>query len=346
MTPHFLPLTVFLLLCASLMVFAFRPAWQEWRTPTDSDPLPIAQDLPTDMRDFATTFQAVARSRAQGELSTPNDRFEFVPGTLETMDWAAARRPLIALDSILARSAIACTTPLYIDGNLHAPQGNCLTAVFAEGAIALGAGSEVREWMHAEETIRLGPDCIALRKISSAIAVELAPGCCFEHISAPLVRFGVAPKPQPLREAEFLVESAFSDLKGAIRRSASLTMIQGDCRLPDGHRYRGSLVVTGKLSIGRHTEILGDVKAREGITVGAYARVQGALTSERKIEIRHDAAVLGPVVSEMIVLLGDGSCTGMPALPTTVSASRIFAEAGSAVFGTVVARDLGVVWSV
>lgn len=346
MTPHLLPLTAFFLLCAAMMVFAFRPAWQEWQSPTDADPLSIPPDFTTDTGHLASTFRSCALSRIQGDMDMSNEVFEFVPAAPGKMDWTAAQRPLISLGSIQSHSSITCAVPLYIDGNLCAPESNHLTAVFARGSIALGAGSEVREWIHAEEGLHLGLGCTALRRISSASAAELASGCCFERIAAPIVRFGIPSGHTPLQDAEFLVESSFSDLKGAIRRSSSLTMLQGDCQLPDGRRYQGSLVVTGRLSIGRHTEIQGDVKARGGITVGAYARVKGALTSEKNIEIRHDAEVLGPVVSETTVLLSDGSRAGTLALPTTVSAEKIFAEAGATVYGTVWARDLGVVWSV
>jgi predicted acyltransferase (DUF342 family) len=123
-------------------------------------------------------------------------------------------------------------------------------------------------------------------------------------------------------------------------------MIKGDCDLPAGKTYRGSLVVTGYLSIGAGTRIIGDVKARMGIVVGAGAVIGGSLICEKKIQILEQACIKGPVISETVILIGACSRIGIPEIPTTLSAKNIIAESGVVAHGTVWATELGVVWSI
>ncbi len=79
--------------------------------------------------------------------------------------------------------------------------------------------------------------------------------------------------------------------------------------------------------------------------MGAGARVQGALCSEKQIQILDHAHVTGPLVSESGILLGAGVQVGTPQALTTVSAETIMAEAGARAHGTVWARRLGIVWT-
>lgn len=138
---------------------------------------------------------------------------------------------------------------------------------------------------------------LGLRRLSSATSVELEADCCFERIQAPSISFGDDATVEPERESHALVDASFERLEGAVRQSDHVTLIRGNCKLPRMHRYHGSLVVTGRLLIGAGTEILGDVKARDGIVMGAGARVQGALCSEKQIQILDHAHVTGPLVS-------------------------------------------------
>ncbi|AKJ67980.1 hypothetical protein PATSB16_18580 [Pandoraea thiooxydans] len=332
--------------CLALMWLAFHPAWQEWRTPTDRTPLAVFPNYTSDIDHFAEKFRGVALSNIAGEILAAHETFEHVPEDLNEMNWALARRPLIAYDSIKTAGPVRCKPPLFVQGGIEASSGDSFTALFAQGSIRLGPDSEVLEWAYADDVIYLGEGSCALRRISSATAVELDKRCCFERISAPVVRFGVAPDGVPGTRRPAPVEASFDDLPNVIRRGDSVHMVRGNCELPDGKIYRGSLIVTGRLLIGAWVEIDGDIKGRKDITVGAHARILGSLISEKQIQVRHEAFVEGPVISETIVYLGVRAKLGTSASPTTISAGNIFAEAGAIAHGTVWARDLGVVWSI
>lgn len=340
--PSFL---AFGLACASLMWLAFRPAWREWRVPTDSQPLPVSLSYTGDIDHFAEVFRESALATIAGGDPSGGGAFAIVPARIERMDWAGAIRPLLSFNAIRATGRIGCKPPLYVIGRIETDAGASFSALYVQGAIRLGPRSEIAEWAYAEDVIHLDEGCVALRRISSAIAVELDRDCCFERINAPVVRFGLARGNAPGRMPAEPVEAPLSTLAGAVRRSESLYMVTGDCELPPARLFRGSLVVTGRLTIGASTTIIGDVKARKGICVGSGARILGALTSEKDIAIRDGAAIRGPVVSETEIRLGAGTVIGGPDKPTTISAEGIYAEAGAVAHGTVWARDLGIVWS-
>lgn len=338
-------LVLFGTVCFGLMAIAFRPAWQEWRDPTDCEPLPVASTYSNNIEHFATQFRALALSKLATRTLALDSYVKFLPATVSSVDWADARTPLIADASLTTVGPIDCKAPLFVNGDLHAEQPATFTALLAEGEVELAPNSKILDWAHAEKTLRLGRSCVALRRVSSRTAIEMASQCCFERLHAPVIRFGTTHPPKILKDAHELVESSFLNVHGVSRRSASLFMAKGDCRLPHGHLYRGSLVVTGRLYIGSHTKVVGDVKARGGVLLGSHAEVTGALCSDQQIQILQGALVAGPVISETVVMLGVHARVGQPDQPTTISAANVVAESGSVAHGSVWARDMGVTWS-
>lgn len=342
---YFFNLVLFLVLSAALLVLALRPAWQEWRHPTDISALPVAPNYTSEIDHFADDFREIALARMAGTPAPTNQRFDFLPAIFNGADWKRAKRPLISFSSVQTAKGVHCPQALFISGSMDSGEGNRFTGLFVQGSMRLGANSEIVEWAHADEAMHLESGCTALRRISSSVAVEMDKECCFERVHAPVIRMGVSPIPQAARAEPALVQANFSDLNGAISQTATLTMIRGDCTLPAGRRYQGSLIVTGRLFIGQGTEIYGDVKARSGAVVGPQVRIEGSLISEKQIQILEQAFIAGPVISETAILIGAHCRLGLPLRPTTVSAENILAEAGSIAHGTVWARDLGVVWS-
>jgi len=243
--------------------------------------------------------------------------------------------------------AIECPSQVFINGDLQAGAGSDFDALLVQGALQLGARSAIRSWAHADGTVQLDAGCKVSRRVSSLESITLAPDCCFERVQAPDVNFGVAAAAPPSRRAGLPPRHTglLSELRGAIRQTANLTLIRGDCRLPQDTRFVGSLIVTGRLLIGAGSEVIGDVKAREGVVVGAQARMSGSLTSEKQIQILEGASVAGPVISETIILVGSQVQLGRRDAPTTVSADSILVEGGASAHGTVWARNMGVVWA-
>jgi predicted acyltransferase (DUF342 family) len=190
----------------------------------------------------------------------------------------------------------------------------------------------------------MGRGGTALRRMSAHRAIELAEDCSFERLNAPALRFGSAPI-HAAPPAPPLVARELSDLHDCTAMAPGWFRVEGHVVLPPDSRYRGSLVVTGALSVGARSVIEGDVKARHGIVLGRGARVLGSLVSERSIQLERDSFVRGPVISEADVVVSRGCAIGTPALRTTVTAENIMIESGAVVHGTVWAREAGVVWT-
>jgi hypothetical protein len=260
------------------------------------------------------------------------------------MDWAELDAPVIAMQTIYSNEPIECKFPIFVDGDIDATASNRLKALYTQGATHLGRNTEISDWAHSEADFFLGAGSNASRRISSASAVELDNECVFERISAPVIRFGQRRKNESHPERGALIEASFASVKGAVRRTDQLFMIKGNCDLPAGCIYRDSLIVTGKLSVGSGTQIIGDVKARKGIVIGANALIGGSLICEDQIHILDNAMIKGPVISESVIAIGNNATIGLIELPTTISAEKIIVQSGVITHGAVWARAVGLVW--
>jgi hypothetical protein len=349
MNTEYAPHLVFVIFSTGLLLAAFRPAWSEWRRPTDTEPLQVMPNYTSDIDHFADQFRTAVVDRMSGDLASFAKVFDVAPEDLDRLDWSHVKRPVVCLTTVKPQRAIEGTATLFVHGDLETTVRSEFQALLAQGSIRLAPGSVIREWAHGDGVVHLGKGCTALRRLSSSTSLELEANCCFERLQAPLIQLGLAEVVPPVRPARVhtrpLIEGRLSELDGALQQTPHLTLVQGNCKLPRSHRYQGSLIVTGRLSIGAGTEIFGDVKARGGVVMGAQARVHGALCSEQQLQLLEQASVRGPVVSESVILLGAHVRLGLPDAPTTVSASHIMAEAGAVAHGTVWAREGGVVWA-
>ena len=177
------------------------------------------------------------------------------------------------------------------------------------------------------------------------MAIELGNEVWFERLQAPTLSFGLNTDrvSAPIQVEQ--TTSSYADLPHAIEQTPLLFLIRGDCILPEGRRYVGSLVVTGFLIIGKDTTVVGDIKAREGVSISRRGHVEGAITCEKRIYVFKDANAFGPVVSESDILLGARAVIGLPDALTTVTARNIIVEEGATVHGEVWAHDIGMVKS-
>jgi cytoskeletal protein CcmA (bactofilin family) len=343
MTPHYLTYIAFAAVCLLLLTLPFVPAFSEWLKPTDAAPLPVSPVYTSDIDHFARRLRADAMAKLGTGPSTGYEDFDYVAESPTDMDWRQAPKRLIARAGVSSADAVRSVQPVYVDGSLQAGADSLFAALYATGDIDLGSHSEISDWAHADGVARLGANSIGLRRISAGSAIELGTEAWFERLHAPVLRFGThvstVAQPQPYEQSP----ASYADLPGAIRQTPELYLIRGDCALPPGKIYQGSLVVTGFLTVGAATTVVGDIKAREGVSIGPRASVRGALTCEKRIYVFADARVWGPVISESDVLVGASAEIGLPHAQTTVSAANIIVEDGVTVYGALWAHEIGMV---
>lgn len=340
---NYMTFAAFAAVCLLLLTLPFIPAYREWRHPTDVAALPVSANYSTDIEHFSRRLHAdVAAKLGRGPVTGFED-FALVDFPIDNMEWQKSSKRLIARQSIDLQTPIRSASQLYVDGDLRAGGNSAFSSLYAAGDIDLGSESEVHDWTYAEGVFRLGDNGVALRRISAGVSIELGKEVWFERLQAPTLSFGLQNQ-KPKQESQITQEPAsYADLPSASQQTPSLFLIRGDCALPAGKIYHGSLVVTGFLTVGQDTTVVGDVKARIGLSIARRACVEGAITCEKRIYVFKDAKVLGPVVSESDILIGARATIGLPGAMTTVTATNIIIEEGATVHGAVWAHEIGMV---
>jgi cytoskeletal protein CcmA (bactofilin family) len=343
MPSSYLTYAAFAVVCLLLLTLPFIPAFREWLRPTDLAALPISPNYTSDIDHFARRLHADAAAKLGQGAATGYEEFDFVPDASEGTDWRGATKRMISRSSLSSPAPIQSSQPLYVQGDLRAGPESTFSALYATGDIALDAESEIHDWAHAGGVLRLGRKGIALRRISAGSAIELGNETWFERLHAPSLHFGSRDTPLPAPYPRTPVEASYAQLPDAVQQTPLLFLIRGNCALPPDSIFRGSLVVTGFLTIGMGTTVVGDIKAREGVSMGYGAEVHGAITCEKRVYVFKQARAWGPLVSESDVLIGAGAVIGLPDAQTTVSANNIIVEDGVTIYGTVWAHEVGMV---
>ncbi|WP_395057528.1 polymer-forming cytoskeletal protein [Polaromonas sp.] len=343
MASSFLTYAAFAVVCLLLLTLPFVPAFREWLRPTDLLALPISANYTSDIDHFARRLHADALAKLGDGPSTGYEDFEFLPDHPDAEVWKGAGKRLIARRNIVSKDAIESKRPLYVQGDLQAGAKSAFSAVYATGDIGLGAGSEIHDWAHADGVLRVGGNAMALRRVSAGVAIALGNDTWFERLHAPSLYFGSNYGTGPAPYSGTPTDASYADLPDAVQQTPLLFLIRGNCALPPDSVFRGSLVVTGFLTIGMGTTVVGDIKAREGVSMGYGAEVHGAVTCEKRVYVFKQAKAWGPLVSESDVLIGAGAVIGLPNAQTTVSANNIIVEDGATIHGTVWAHEVGMV---
>lgn len=344
-TDPYVFISLFILASTGFLLMPFYPAWQEWRHPTDREALRVA---PKESDDLATLAGAFRDRMAMLMASGDQVAYQFIEEVSQrdgVANPAHQQLPVVAARAMQTHRTFKCTQPLFAADDLELTGGGMLSEVLSEGHIALGPHSRITGWAHADKTLTLGESSIAVRQISAARGLDLARGCCFERIHAPVIQFG-RPAKSLARQVGVISSprTPLDTIKNGQPWGDNGWRVEGDCQIPQAHHFTGSLVVTGVLSIGSDAVVDGDIKARKGILIGARARITGAVFCENGIHVFHGSYVAGPLVSESHLMLGAGAWLGTPDAPTTVSAGVILVEEGVVAHGTVWARQAGVVW--
>ena len=341
MDANYTTLAAFAVVCLLLLTLPFIPAFREWRHPSDVAALPISTNYTSDIDHFSRRLALDAAAKLGLGPATGFEDFDFVDFPVDNMQWQKARKRLIARQSIQTQTPIKSPSQLYVDGDFQSGEKSEFSSLYATGDIVLGSASEVHDWAHADGVFRLGNNGIALRRISAGVAIELGNEVWFERLQAPTVSFGLLSRMPNQLSQQAPLPASYADLPNAVQQTPLLFLIRGDCALPAGKIYRGSLVVTGFLTVGQDTTVVGDIKARIGVSIARRARVEGAITCEKRIYVFKDALAWGPIVSESDILIGARAVIGLPDATTTVTALNIILEEGATVHGAVWAHEIG-----
>lgn len=329
---------------------AFLPALRELKHGTDARALPVASDGRTTPSYFADRFRRVltarlaepaAEVRATGRTLTRavegEERFVVLPARhdrLEPDGDGALDALVMAVGDLEIPEGLALLREVYVEGRLRTEPEALLRATLAEGGIELGAGTVSLRWLHSARDLEIGPGCRLYGRASAVTSMHVAVGTLFEKLHAHRIVFGPSTESGSTPERPEQRVIGRDDLGAAAEEAGGRVRFAGDLELPEHCRFVGDLVVTGRLTVGTNTRIVGSVKAR-GLVLGDDVEIDGALVSSADLVTGRRCRIHGPLLAEGDVVVGAGCRVGSQTHPSTFRAARIDVHAGTVVYGTV-----------
>ncbi len=345
------------------------PAIRELVSPRDAGPLDAVGQDSGDLTFFADSFRQFVltggHEAAQTGATLPNGRSILrlaqqpaapalvADGAVAATPVAASSAPVIDQQCglVVADHAAVlpkksdCPVEVYGAGDLTIDADSTVRAALAEGQLTLAPHVSITRWVHGERALAVGDDVRLLGRATSRGPVALGRGVLFDRILAPYIVVGEATvAPSTLSRNAWEIEDSrpqFHLKRAAAVLASQHWLVDENLVIPDGHVFRGSLVVRGSLRIGKGSEIRGSVKAHGTLTVGEGAVVTGTAAGRRDITLAADARVYGPVISEGHVTMAERARVGLPSMPASISAERITLHEGAEVFGSLSARLAG-----
>ena len=344
-------LLVFLFLL--LLAVPLIPAFRELIKKTDGAPLKVVQQHAGDIRFFAESFRnyiaRIQKTVDECELHC-SDSLIVMPDGIACLV-VAQRNPahdfgidsrgicskvIAAVETLELPADTTFEQDIYARRRVEGGVKSRYRAILGERDVHLGESSTVMRWVHAVEEIECAPGCHLHGRISSEKSIQLQSRCQFTRLNAPRIEIGSGSSSEipPFSLGSFRAEG----IEGRPR-----LLCDGDFEIAPGSVFEKNLVVRGALRVGAGARILGDVKAQELAVLEDGVVAHGSLISSGEMRIGRGCRIQGPVIAEQRVVIEARACVGTPERPATVSAPRIEIAEGALVFGTLWAREQGVV---
>ena len=344
---------------AVLFLLPLVPAVQEWRLQRDIIPLNIIQSHAGHTRHFSDTFRIFIQNeisalsgQTQSSDSPKNyclieENDTFKPSQDERQD-QSTQRILFACGTLTLPDNFSFPREIYSKKTVVGMGGNHLRAILAEDKLIIGSRSTVLRWAHAH-TIHIDSDCHLIGRLSAVEEITLEVGCIFTRIHAPCVKFGTYVF---LSHDEVIKENTSINVGNLIPHQMACSdnkdnrwISEGDFEFPENEIFCGDIVARGNVIIRRGAKITGSVKANGTLHVEPFATITGSLISTKQLILAQSCVVGGPVVSEQRINMDTGVVVGTVTTLTTLSAPVIQIVSGCIIYGTVWARQQGVVLS-
>jgi len=352
-----LAVLVFFGVTVALVVLPLLPAFIEWRSRRDIEPLRVVQASEVNVRHFALGFRAYIENHLEPAL----EECRLVGGTREgslkdgtpyliTADEAGSllrdsevparrsERLILGCRDLRMPPGTLFLKEVYAAGSLWGEPGSVYRAILADGSVRLGARSRSLRWMHAGHDLEAGEDCVLHGRVSAAETIVLEEGCGFERLHARRICFGrrsgakQAPGGAAPADRELLRPE---DLHNLVEVEGARWLIEDELQIPEGVLVEADLVVTGWGRIGAGARIVGSVKAHSELYLDERVEIAGSAVSGGNLFVAQSCRILGPALAEGEIRLDRLSVIGEDGRPTTVSARDIYVAPGVSVHGTV-----------
>lgn len=332
---------------SAMIGVSLAPAIGELRRRQDAAPLPTRAD-DGHITNFAAAFRKrIAPLMPELERCDMTHEVPFGDGTrallLPIPDIPVALPPEITAVLLSGKTArvyagaeLLCD--LYACGELILGTGCTLRALLADGDARLSYGCVIARWAHSEGALEVAAGCTLFGRLSATREIQLAQGCRFERMHAPVIRVG--------DEAAALPKTRVIDKRSIVDVKLGRLLAHGDFHLASGDVLQGHVVASGDVLIDGGSRIMGSVKSHGRTEIGAGTEIHGALVSASSLRLAGETFLRGPILAEGELVIGPGTIIGAPDAPTTISAPRIRIAPGSVIHGSVWARYEGITASI
>lgn len=335
------------------MLLPLLPALRELLRPTDATPLAMVGQDSGELTYFADRFRTYLDEQLPSAApGAPLASGRLVDGTRWVRRSSAAGEPAPAAGArtdavVLAEPGTQLppdgvyTMEIHARGDLTCGARTVVRAVLADGSCALGDGSDVLRWVHADGALRVGAHATLHGRATSGEAIELQPGVRFARLHAPRIGTRGSPDAEPFLPS---VPSSVTPLTpfsppGATALGDGYLRVDGSLVVPPRSEVGAHLVVRGDLHVGEGSRLAGAVKAHGSVTLDRDVTVTGAVVARRHIHVGAGTQLAGAVIAEESVVLGARVRVGRPGHPATVSAPRVRLAAHVAVHGAINTAD-------
>lgn len=355
-----LTLIVFLLVLLPVV-----PAWQEWRQPTDAAPLNVVRTYDGSVTHFAESFRTIMLDQigniVEGVESEPSHvaegslkrgekyvvvganghAYPLMPAETASHE---ATRVVIACGDMTIPSGYVLNNEVYGRQDLTVGARTACRAVLADGAIHFERGAAVLRWAHASGQIIGAREARLWGRVTSDTAIVLGINAEFARLHAPQIRTVGEGIPDH-RSADWHASprKPLAAPPRLINQDSERWVVKSDLDVPERTLHQGQLIATKDFVVRAGSLIDGSIKSRRRMSLEDHVEIKGAVIARRAIQIGAHAVIKGPIVGEDMVEIGAGSVIGTPDEPTTITAERIRLDAGVKVYGTVWAREHGLV---
>jgi predicted acyltransferase (DUF342 family) len=338
-----------------MLMLPLVPALTELLRRSDAMPLNVSPQNAGEIRHFSNSFRTyikglepiLQRCVASGTTDTgtlPNGEEYVVLGRADealllALQQRDAIRPVViaaGVDLIVPAEGVF-SKDIYARSEFIGGDQNRYRAILGETNVRLGGASQVMRWVHAVGEFTAGLGCKLYGRISSDSLIRLHAHCSFLRLNAPRIEIGQA------ATREDAVPPSLSGPPESGPRMYQRLLHDGDFVVQAGQVLSSNIVIRGKLHIRSGARVCGSVKSDKDMVLEDRVSVEGSLISATSMRIGPHCAIHGPVIAERELAISTGVRCGTLAHPTTVSATQIEVEEGAVVFGTLWARERGLV---
>jgi cytoskeletal protein CcmA (bactofilin family) len=354
------PTLAIVILCTVVTLWAalpLLPALIELYRRQDVVPFAVPPVQERDVRRFAWVFrdyvqrqlalmnQASAVKREDRRARFPdgttvhivNEMTSYVPDIADRRKAPTGERVVVSTGPLAVPHGAKELGHVYASNELVGGSTCVYRSVFCEGDVELGERSVVLRWIHAEGALHAHGGSQLLGRTTAKLKLQLDEGCCFERLYAPRILFGeVVAAGVP----DVCPPDEHQDSTGS---GAALQRVEGDYTIPAHTRIAGDLIVHGNVTVGDCCLLLGSLKARKHAEIGRGTRVNGNIIAVGNLYVGPDCIVQGVIVGERDIFIDQRARIGSEAVPTTVTAERIYVGSGVVSHGVVWPRRRGFV---